>query len=469
MRKIETDLTQGDVSKRILNLTFPMLIGMMGLVIFNLVDTLFVGQLGADQLAALSFTFPVVLGISSISSGIGLGMTALISKLVGKNDEMGVREIATDGMILGLLLITGLVVLGLLSMDWLFSLLGANQTVLNYIKLYMNIYYPGIILLVIAMLSNGIITGLGDAKTPGMVMATAAVINLILDPLLIFGIGPFPKMGVQGAAIATVIAQSVTALAGLYVIVIRENTISFKNMGFKRLFSSWKQVLYLGIPNALIKIILPMASGVLTRLFSVYGAAAVAAYGVASRIEFFGLIFVSALASVVGPFIGQNLGAEKYERVIEGRKAGERFSLLSGIILALLLFVFANPIARLFNDDPEVIKIIVLYLRIVPIAYGFQGILQIGSTLLNVFSKPLNAAALILIQMFVLCIPLAVLGSYLWGEVGIITALAASYIISGFIAHFEINRNINIYADKIREQGSEVVISKLRIKFFENL
>ncbi|MGM0438304.1 MAG: MATE family efflux transporter [Bacillota bacterium] len=467
MRKIEMDLTTGDVSTKILKLTFPMLFGMAGLVIFNLVDTLFVGQLGASQLAALSFSFPVVLGISSISSGIGLGITSLISKLVGKDDEMGVKRIATDGMALGLFLIIALVTFGLLSMDWLFSMLGANEEVLVYIKQYMTIYYPGIILVVISMLSNGIITGLGDAKTPGMVMATAAILNVILDPLLIFGIGPFPELGIQGAAIATVIAQSVTAGVGIYVLVFREQIIHFI-IDFSTIIDSWKQVLYIGIPNVLIKIIVPLASGVLTKLFSVYGASAVAAYGVASRIEFFGLIFVSALASVVGPFIGQNLGAEEFERVIEGRKAGERFSLLSGIVLTISLFILARPIAGIFSDKPEVIRIIVLYLRVVPIAYGFQGILQIGSTLLNVFSKPFNAAALILIQMFVLCIPLAILGSHLFGEIGILIALSLSYIISGFIAHFEINRNIKIYADKIRAQGSEVVISKLRIKFFEN-
>lgn len=446
MKKInEAILTKGNVSRQLFRLTIPMIFGMMGMVVFNLADTFFVSKLGSNQLAALSFIFPVILVINSIAIGIGLGAAAVISKVVGERDIKKVRRLGTDSILLGLAMVVFFAILGELTIEPLFKMLGAENAVLTYIKEYMVIWYFGLIAVTIPMIGNNIIRALGDTKIPGLIMVIAATMNIILDPLFIFGIGPFPALGVRGAAIATVIGRSITALVAIYVLYFREGVITFIKVPLKNILESWKKILYIGVPNSLIKMTLPVASGIIVKLLASYGTESVAGFGVASKIQFFAFAFTSALASVTGPFIGQNVGAKKFDRVDAGRKTGEIFSLITGIVLATLFFIFAKQIASIFSKDAAVINTITMYIKIVPISYGAQGILKIGSTILNVLNKPFHAVGLIIVQLFVLYLPLALLGSKFYGELGIFIALAISYLLGGALAHCQIKKQIQMY------------------------
>lgn len=440
-------LTKGNVSSQLISLALPMIVGMLGMIIFNLVDTYFIGRLGAEQLAAMSFTFPVVLVINSIAAGVALGSSAIISKLFGEGDHQQVAKLSTASLILGFVVSILLTSIGLLTIKPLFTLLGAQENTLLYIKEYMTIWYWGMIMLVIPQIGNNIIRALGDTKIPSLIMAVAAVTNVILDPLLIFGIGPFPSLGIRGAALATVISRSLTFIVALYVLKYREELINFRKIAFKEIIDSWRRILYIGIPNALIQMALPIGAGVITRLLSTYGTKVVAGFGVATRIESFALAFTGALVVAIGPFIGQNLGAKKYDRITKGHQMVEMFSIIIGVVLAIILGIFAKPIAAIFNQDSKVIQTIVIYIRIVPIAYAFQGILRIGSAVLNVLNKPFHSSTLILIQIFVLYVPLALLGSRLFGITGIFGALSLSYFISGTLAHFEIKRQFKKFKD----------------------
>ena len=209
--------------------------------------------------------------------------------------------------------------------------------------------------------------------------------------------------------------------------------INFK-FSFRELINSWKTVLYIGLPVSLTKIITPLAIGIITKLLASYGPYAVAAFGVATRIEFLALAAVFALSSVIGPFVGQNWAAGKKERVNLGIKYSNKFSMYWGFTLFILLALFRNPIASLFTNNPEIISTISLYLLIVPICYGLFGVLLVSTTTLNVLHKPLHSAFIILIQMFVLYVPLAYLGSSLFGLVGIFTGITLAYLISGILS-----------------------------------
>lgn len=448
-------LTEGNIPNQLFRMTIPMVFGLMGMVIFNLADTFFVSKLGSNQLAALSFIFPVILVINSIAIGIGLGAAAVISKVVGEKNHQKVKRLGTDSILLGLCLVVPFLIIGELTIEPLFKLLGAGKNVLPYIKEYMVIWYFGLIAVTIPMIGNNIIRAMGDTKIPGLIMGVAAVVNIILDPLLIFGIGPFPELGVKGAAIATVIGRSITGLVAIYVLCFRERVITFVKVPLKNILESWKKILYIGIPNSLIKMTLPFASAIIIKLLSTYGAEAVAGYGVASKIQFFAFVFTGALASVMGPFIGQNVGAKKFERVNTGRKTGEIFSLVAGIILAGIFFIFAKPLALLFSKNPAVINTITMYIKIVPITYGAQGVLKIGTTILNVLNKPFHAIGLIIIQLFVLYLPLALLASKFYGEIGIYIALAISYLFGGGLAHLEIKKQIVLFRKHIEQENSE--------------
>ena len=439
-KRTTAKLIEGPIGKTLTKMTIAMTLGMVGMVAFNLIDTFFIGKLGTDQLAAISFTFPVVLVVSSIALGLGFGASAVISRAIGEGDQHKVQRLTTDSLLLAFIVVIGFVTIGLFTIEPLFKALGATSNIIPYIKTYMKIWYLGMPFVVVPMVGNNAIRATGDAKTPSIIMLIAVCVNTILDPLLIFGIGPFPELGIQGAAIATVISRFTTFSVALWVLIKREKMISFDIPRITEIINSWKQVLFIGIPIAGSRIIIPITIGIITRIVSSYGIKAVAGFGVVSRIEFFSLTVVHALASVFGPFIGQNLGARKFDRVHTAIKISHRFSILWGIAIWILLVSFRNIIAGIFNDDAQVISTIALYLLVVPISYSMQGIFVLSTTALNVMHKPLHAAGLTIIQMLILCIPLALLGSYLFGLTGIFAAIALSYIVSGIFSRIVLLR-----------------------------
>jgi putative MATE family efflux protein len=441
-------LTHGPVGKTLIKLTIPMIFGLIGIVAFNLVDTYFVGKLGTSELAALSFTFPVVLVIGSLAMGIGMGASAVISRAVGEGDRDKVQRLATDSLLLALIFVGFFIVIGLFTIGPLFRALGAPEDILPLIRQYMKIWYPGMIFVVIPMVGNNAIRAIGDTRTPGLIMLVAAGVNGALDPLLIFGIGPFPRLEIVGAAIATVIARAVTLVVAVYVLWRRERLITVSRVPFKKIFNSWKRVLYIGIPTAAARMIIPVGLGIITRMLSAYGPEAVASFGVSSRIEFFSLTVVTALSVVLGPFVGQNWGAGMHGRARTGVRYSSLFSMLWGALLWAVLALIARPVASQFNENPEVIDGIVLFLRIVPVGYGLQGILLLAVSTLNVLNKPLHSAALRVLQMFVLFVPFAILGSQLLGMSGIFAALSFSYLVSGLLSHLLLKKTMKekVYA-----------------------
>ncbi len=417
-----------------------MVLGILGIHAFHLVDTYFVGQLGTRELAAMSFTFPVVFTISGMALGLGLGASAVISRAIGEGDPAKVRRLTTDSLTLSWLVVVFFVSLGLLTIDPVFRLLGATSETLPLIRQYMMIWYPGMAFVVVPMVGNNAIRATGDTKTPSLIMLVAVWANGALDPLLIFGLGPFPRLELAGAALATVIGRSITFAVALWVLGRRERMLTLHFPGFRAIWASWRSILYIGIPSALTNIVIPLGIGIITRFVSGYGAAAVAAFGVATRIENLALIVVGALRSVLAPFIGQNAGAKRFDRVRRAVTLGHRFALLWGAAMLVTLALVARPLASLFNDNPAVVDKIALYLWIVPVSYGLRGLLQLSTASLSVLRRPLDAAALMLIQVFVLYVPLALLGDRLLGLPGIFGAGGASYIIAGIAAYFWLSR-----------------------------
>lgn len=433
-------ITNDKEASVLLRLAAPMMFGILGMSIFNLMDTLFVGRLGTVELAALSFTFPVILVVSSVSHGLGVGMTAAVSKAAGENNRTKLKNIISWGLGLSILIVIFVVILGQLTIEPLFRALGADKQTLPVIKEYMRIWYFGAVFVVIPMVGNAAIRGLGDTRIPSMVMLIAAIANTILDPLLIFGIGPFPELGVRGAAIATVIARGITFTVALWVLIKREKIISFKDQS--KIVEVWKELLFVAIPNTLSKMIIPLGAAIITRFIATYGRESVAGFGVAGKLEMFALMPVMALSSVIPIFIGQNLGAGRKNRVLKGLKLSGFFSLFYGIIIYIILLLNGGFLGGLFNEKAKVIEVVILYLSIVPIAYFFRSMMDLSTTSLSVTGKPIQAALISLIQMFLLYIPMAYFGSKLFGIQGIFGALSISLLLTGPVSYYIARRYI---------------------------
>lgn len=445
-------MTEGAVAPLLVRLTLPMIVGVLSILAFNLVDTFFVGRLGTEQLAAMSFTFPVVLVIGSLAMGLGIGTSALVSRAIGEGNMARVQRLTTDALSLSLLIVITAAMVGLATINPLFRALGAEGVVLGYINTYMTIWYWGMIFVVVPMVGNSAIRATGDTRTPSFIMMVVVVVNIILDPLLIFGIGPFPALGIAGAGIATVIARAITFIVSVWVLLVREEMLTFRRVSWSAVFASWRAVLHLGLPAAATQIIVPLSLGVITRLVAMYGTEAVAAMGVATRLETFALTIVLALGSVLGPFVGQNWGAGKVARVREGIDMSQRFAMLLGVVTFALLFTFARPIGSIFSNDPAVVDVIVLYVRIVAISYGFQGVLQLSTTVLNVLNRPYEAAGLSLMRMVGLYIPLALVGRAFFGLTGVFAAAAVASVLSGALAFVRVRRAMHAPSEEPRRQ-----------------
>ena len=429
-------LTHGPIISTLIKLTLPMIAGTVAFMAFNLIDTYFVGQLSAQDLAAMSFTFPVIMTVLSMSFGLGVGTTALVSRALGGNQPDKAKRLTTDSLILSVVIVLVIAVIGIFTIDPLFSRLGADAPILALIRKYMVIWYIGVPFLVVPMVGNAAIRATGDTRTPATIMILGVVINTVLDPLLIFGLGPFPRLELAGAAIATVFSRSITFLLAIWVLYYREKMLILRLPAVGEFFASLKQILYIGLPVSGTQMIVPLTTGYITRLVAGFGTEAVAAYGVASRIDLFAIIIVMALTTALNPFIGQNLGAKAFDRVRQAVWYSQSFAFLWGIGMLILFLFIRFPISRLFNDDQTVIATLALYLSIVPISYGLQGVIRICNITLNVLGKPIHATAISLFQMFILYIPLALLGASLYGLSGIFLAAAVANILTGVGIYF---------------------------------
>ncbi|MEA3267152.1 MAG: MATE family efflux transporter [Candidatus Fermentibacteria bacterium] len=419
-----------------------MMAGMVGMVVFNLVDTFYIGQLGGEQLAAMGFTFPVVMVLTSISLGLGMGTSAVISREIGRGSFQNVRHLATNSLLLGFPVVALFALAGSLTIEPLFRLLGAEGATLGYIKEYMQIWYIGVPFVVIPMIGNNIIRATGDMKTPGLIMVSIAILNSILDPLLIFGLGPFPELGIAGGALATLFSRAIGMTLAFTILVKREKIISFAVPKARELFDSWRKILYIGIPAGLAKLIIPISMGVVTRLVSEYGNSAVAGFGVATRLEALAMMLLMALSTVLIPFTGQNMGAGLKNRILKALKISYIFSLLWGAFMFILFLLTGKFMAGLFNKDPDIVATVVHYLNVVSISYGFQGFMIISSAALNGSHKPIHSAILSVSRMFVFYIPLALLGIKLFDLKGIFMAGSIANFGAGLLSLFFVNQQI---------------------------
>jgi len=436
------DLTKGDLKKQILLMTLPMILGMLGMVIFNFVDALYIGKLGETELAAIAFTFPVVLVVQSISQGLSMGTGSVVSRFVGGKNEAWVKKTSTYSLILSLFIVAVFSIIGNLTIEPLFKAMGATKAEMPYIKSYMRIWYLGMPFVVFPMVGNNIIRALGDTKIPSLVMTFAALINIILDPILIFGWG-FNGLGISGAAIATVFARMMTFIAATIILSKREKVLSFKDLHFKEFLKSCKSVLYIAVPTALTRGIIPIGMGVITALIASFGSLDVAGYGAGVKIENLGISAINALSVVMVAVVGQNYGAKNFDRIKKGYKIASGYSLIYSLIILPLFFFLAPLLSKLFDVSQAIRDVIILYIRLSLIGIGFFGVLNISSSLLNAIRKPIIATLLFLIEMFGLYIPCAFILSKFYGTVGVFYGLIIAYVVSGVIAFFITNKIIN--------------------------
>lgn len=415
-------------------LALPSLGGTFAISAFNLADTYFVSRLGTEPLAAMGFTFPIVMLVGSISHGLGMGATAVISQCIGEGDHAQARRITTHTFFLALIVVSTLSAIGLLSMDFVFTRLGASGDVLALVKQFMTIWYLGVIFMIIPMFAEGIIRATGDTVSSSAIMVAGASLNVVLDPLLIFGIGVFPAMGIRGAAIATILTRAFTLAAGVFILHHRHRLIEWALPTPAAMWASWRRVLHIGIPSSATALLVPISSAVITRIVAGFGPEAVAACGAGGRLEMFAFMIPMSLGMSLVPFIGQNWGAGRRDRVELCRKYSNRFALYWGVCCALAFMLASRWMAGLFTEDPAVLNILSMYLCIIPMGYGMREVHRFVGFSFNAVGRPMDSAAINVVRVLFLLIPLAYLGSRLLGIEGVFWGSVAADVFAAIAA-----------------------------------
>lgn len=427
-------LVEGSIQQSLIRMTMPMIIGMLMLFSFSLVDSIFISMLGTESLAAIGFTFPVTFTIMSLAIGLGIGASAVIAKALGGSEFEKAKQAATVINYISFLLAVIIVGICWYFMDEIFSLMGASDQLMPSIRQYMVIWFPGSVLVVCIMTGNSILRAGGDTKTPSILMAVAGFTNAVLDPLFIFGIGPFPELGIQGAAWATVIAWSLGFCYLSYLLVIKLNLVSRSIPSRAVMRSSGGDMLRIGIPAAGANMMTPLAAMFMTAIVASFGDAAVAAFGVGVRLEPIATLIILTMSMSLPPIVSQNYGAGRMDRVEEAYQLGIRFILSWQMLVYLLLAGGASLIAGVFSDDAEVISAIRLFVWIMPLGYGFQGVIILTNSSLNALHRPLVALYLSIGRFFVFYVPLAYLGSLYFGLAGFFAGAVCGNVLMAVIS-----------------------------------
>ena len=441
---VKPRLTSDPIAPLLFKMTLPVMGGIIALMLFNLVDAYFIGLLGTEALAAVTFTFPVTFTLISLSIGLGIGTSAVVARLLGANSLQLVKRRTTDAALLALVLSLLLTLIGWFTLEPLFRLLGVTSELMPYIRDYMQIWYLGTIFVVLPRAISSALRASGNTLVPGLVMIGSALLNAILDPILIFGWGPVPAMGVQGAALATLISWMMLTLAIFILPQVRQQLLSFDRPAIKEVLESWMIIGKIAVPAIISSILTPVSAAILTRIVAGYGNEAVASFGVGSRIESISLIVVFALSMTLPPFVSQNLGAEQIRRVYQGVMGCFAFAMIWQGLVWLFLLLVQDPLVGAFAEaGSNLATHLHWFLWLVPLGLGLQGVVILANSTMNALHQPMIALRLSIVRLFVLYVPVCALGGWLFGLYGIFGGAVVANALMAMISFWTVRRAIN--------------------------
>ncbi len=437
VKKNQAIYTRGPIGRTMMKTAFAMVAGTLAMSGYNIADTFFVGQLHSEiPLAAMGFTFPVIMLIGCVFRGLGVGVMTTTAQALGGGRHGRAARLATSGLVLVFLFSVVLAVLGMVTINGTFECFGAQGEALAEVKKYMNIWYFGCATASLSMVGNDLLIAAGDSRVASGMMMAGMIINVILDPLFIFGVGPFPAMGISGAALATIFSQLLATVTLLWLLYRRHGLIVPEVMPWRQLRSAWMLMIRFAIPAALGMLLMPIGSAVITRITAEFGNTAVAATAAAGRLEMVAFIFPMALGISLLPMIGQNYGARLYSRINQCRRFAMRFAFWFLLVMAGIYFVFAPQLVRFFSADPGVQEIMIVYMRIIPFGFGMIEIHRYSGFFFTGCGLPSIAAWLNALRIVGLMIPLSLLALWFGSLAGLFWARLAADLLAGGIGWF---------------------------------
>ena len=391
-------------SRSLWTMAVPIIAGMMVQTLFNVVDIMFIGWLGAKEVTAVAFVSPLFFIIIGLTVGLGAGVTASIAQFIGKKDKKNADNCAEHTILLGIGITLTLSILGIFFGEELLVLLGASGEILDIAYTYLKVLLYGIGLVVFSLFFRAILAGEGETKLPMIIGLIGTLLNLILDPIFIFVLA----YGVKGAALATVISQAVMLASYLFIIFVRKSTyITFNISDFQYTPSILKTIFKIGIPSSAAMLIMSFGQAVMNAILINYSSEAVAAYQIVSRIDMLLFMPILGIGISLTTMVGMFFGAKEYKKLIWIIKYGISRAVYITTFSVMVLFLSAEMILPLFSDNKQVLDIGVTYLRIIILAYPAVGISVICSRICQALGQGMPLLVTTVTRVLILTAPLS--------------------------------------------------------------
>jgi len=426
---VQNDLNNASLARQLYHMTWPMLFGVLSLMTFQLADSAFVGQLGGDPLAALGFTVPMQQLVSGMYVGLGIATTAIISRTLGQGDELRAQRLGGLVIAVGASLALILCLTVWLLQSLILDLLGAEAALRPVIREYWAPWLVSAWTGAMLYFSYAVCRANGDTRLPGYMMILTSLLNIALDPLYIFVFG----WGLPGAAWATITAFGIGVLI-CYPTLIRRHWLSFDLLQLK-LMAAIRQLGGIMAPAMVSQLMPPIAAMLATALVAGFGSAAVGAWGLGTRLEFFSIVVVLALTMSMPPMVGRLRGAGEIEKIRKLVRIAVRFIVAWQLAIGLIWLMASGVVANLFTSDANVQGILVDYLLRVPLSYSGLGVCILMVSVNNALGMPMRALLISTLRLFACYLPFLWLGSQLGGLPGLMTGALVGNLLAGIMAY----------------------------------
>jgi len=441
MRK--RDFTQGSVFRHIMVMTLTTTVGLLAMFGVDLTDLIFLSQLGdTDIIAAMGFAGVILFFTQSIGIGLSIAMLAMVSRTIGANDNSETRSTSVNVMTVSMLVALSVVSIAYPNLSGLLKLLGAEGRVADLAYDYMRLLLPVFPILVLASNGSAVIRAAGDARNAMYAMLVGALVNIILDPIFIFVL----DMGIEGAALASVFARISMAAYAIYIVVFKYKLIGrFSWVSFRGQVGS---IVKFAIPTTFTNFATPIGSALLTYKLAELGTEAVAGSAIISRITPVAFAVFYSLSGAVGPVIGQNYGADQFDRVRETLRESLKFSLGYTLVLWMVMIMITPSLITLFGCEGEVAEMVRAFTYFVIPMTCAMGALFVANAGFNNLGKPTFATLSNFTRNTFGVIPFVWLGAYIDGGVGAIIGFGVGGLICGFISFWYCTRLVTKIENK---------------------
>ena len=440
------DFTSGNLRSQLWSVSWPIMLSVFFYTLYNIVDAIWVGRISPEAIAAVSISQISLFVMVSLGMGITVGSGVVLAMHIGSNDKAGAGRVLGQSFVLSALLALLFTFFSLAFRETILTLSGAQGAVFDPALTYFTIVAAGSILLFLMMNIVFAFNAQGDTFTPTKLFAASTGLNLILDPLLIFGWGAIPALGISGAAYATLISQMLFVVTSIFMLSRDSQLIPFRWRNLVLDFKSTKQVLNIGFPASLTQVIQPLGIAVLMLIVAQsFAEMGTVAFSIAFRIEFFA--YLPAIGFGVGAMavIGQNIGAGNLNRAWETYKMALTYSAGAALVLGLLAIAGAKFIVAIFTSDPAVVASVTSYILVVGLSYGFLAASLVEVSGFQSIGRSWPGFWLFVLRLAVISIPIAYITTIMFNLpiISVWVALAIGNVIAAILGYWWFKRTFN--------------------------